>query len=49
MSTNARHFPTSVTPTPIARIQTDLSFAIVRLATQETVEVASELVRTSST
>ena len=45
MSTNARRFPTSVTPTPIARIQTDLTFAVVRLVTRATVKRAPKLVR----
>ena len=33
--------------TPIAITQTDLTFAIVKLATRATVKLASELVRTS--
>ena len=49
MLTNARRFPTSVTPTQIARIQTDLTFAIVRLVTRATVKRAPKLVRTSPT
>ena len=48
MSTNARRLPTSVAPMPIAKIQTDLTSAIVRLVTPATVKIAPELVRNSS-